>query len=85
MSRVTPACISLRLVVGDEDASEQGGGCSFGATEVPVGTRFQSSRTGKMAFMGSSKQAFAQQVKATHVLIILFYIYAVSLFMQILK
>lgn len=56
LSRLTSASISLCLVVGNKDASEQGG-CSFGATKEPVCTRFQNSRTSKMAFRYSSKQA----------------------------
>ncbi|XP_023584685.1 synaptogyrin-1 [Trichechus manatus latirostris] len=41
-SRLSPACISLCLVVGDEEASEAKGGCGFGATGMPISTRFQS-------------------------------------------
>ncbi|KAF5928110.1 hypothetical protein HPG69_017650 [Diceros bicornis minor] len=85
LSRLTPASISLCLVVGDKDASKDERGCGFGATEVPISTRFQGNRTSKMAFRSSSKQALAQQVKATCALIILLYIYAASLFVQILK
>lgn len=85
LSGVTVASISLCLMVGDKGASKQEGGCSFGATEVPISTRFLSSRTSKMAFRCSSKQALAQQIKATCVLIILLYVYATSLFVQILR
>lgn len=55
------------------------------ATEVPISTRFQRSSTNKMTFRGSSKQALTLQVKVTCILIILLYIYAASLFVQILK
>lgn len=85
LSRLTLASISLCLRVRDKDASKEKGGCRFGATNMPIHTRFQSHRTSKMAFRASSKQALALQVKATCVLIILLYIYAVSLFVQILK
>lgn len=85
LSRLTAASISLCLVVGDKDASKGEGGCGLGANKVPVSTRFQSNRTSRMAFKSSSKQALAQQVKATCILIILVYIYAVCLFVQILK
>ncbi|XP_039718953.1 uncharacterized protein LOC120602800 [Pteropus medius] len=84
LSRLTLASISLCLRIRDKDASKGKGGCKFGATNMPIHTRFQSNRTSKMAFR-SSKQALAQQVKATCVFIILLYIYAVSLFVQILK
>lgn len=84
-SRLTLASISLCLRVRDKDASKGKGGCRFGATNTPIHTRIQSNRTSKMAFRSSSKQALAQQVKAACVLIILLYIYAVSLFVQILK
>ncbi|KAF6119561.1 hypothetical protein HJG60_010047 [Phyllostomus discolor] len=85
LSRLMPASVILCLVGGDKDASKGKGGCSFGATEVPISTRFQIDRTSKMAFRSPSKQALAQQVKVTCVLIILLYIYAASLFVQILK
>ncbi|KAB1269576.1 hypothetical protein Cadr_000017457 [Camelus dromedarius] len=85
LSRLTPASINLCLVAGDKDASEGQGGCGLGVTKVPISTRFQSCRTGKMAFSSSPKQALTQQVKAICVLIILLYIYAACLFVQILK
>lgn len=85
LSRLPPVPISLCLMVGDKVARGQEGGCGFGATQVPVSIRFQNSRTSKVAFRCSSRQGLAQQVKATCVLIILLYIYAVSLFVQNLQ
>lgn len=85
LSGLRPASISLRLVVEDKDASEGEGGCGLGASKVPISTRFHSSSTSKMNFRSSSRQALAQQVKATCILIILLYIYAACLFVQVLK
>lgn len=85
LSRLPPASISLCLVVADKDTSKGEGGRGCATSKVPISTRFQSHRTSKMAFRSSSKQALAQQVKATCVLIILLYICAASLFVQILK
>ena len=79
------ASIITCLVGGGKDASKGKGGCGFGAAKVPISTRFQINRTSKMAFRSPSKQALAQQVKVTCVLIILLYICAASLFMKILK
>lgn len=72
-------------MAGDKDASEGEGGCRLGASKVPISTRFQSNSTSKIAFRSSSKQALARQVKATCILIVLLYIYAMCLFVQILK
>lgn len=83
LSRLPPASISLCLVVADKDTSKGEGGRGCAASKVPISTRFQSHRTSKMAFRSSSKQALARQVKATCVLIILLYICAASLFVQI--
>lgn len=85
LSQLTPASISLYIMVGDKDASKGKGGCGFGATKVPISTRFQSNRTSKMASSSSSQQMLIEQVKVTCVLIILLHTYASSIFVQILK
>lgn len=84
-SRLPLASISLCLMFGDKNASGREGGPPLGAPEVPISTRFQNSRTSKMASKCSSRQALAQVVKVTCVLVLLLYIHAVSLFVQILK
>lgn len=85
LRKLPSASISLCVVNGDTDTKGGQGGRGLGATSIPLSTRFQSSRLNRRAARRSSRQALAQQVKASCVLIALLYIYAASVFVQILK
>ncbi|VTJ57229.1 Hypothetical predicted protein [Marmota monax] len=85
LSKLPSASISLCVVNGDTNTRQGEGGCGFGATNIPLSTRFQSSRPSRRATRWSSRQALAQQVKASCVLVVLLYIYAASVVVQILK